>query len=262
MKNKIDIIYSVLVHESSECLLDLISNIIHFNKKYNIKIIVNSNYKIYQEVKDYNFSDSVILNHKPKDKVKYSYDILGGHVENFIECESLDFSNYIPIASNCMFFKQIEINEIEKLDFPTPRIYEETIEDPRNFHIKGMLNNSHIAEILNNNGIKIYDLHRFHEGAFYAKEQFKLIKDFLLDNKIHESPGKKFIAEETLLPLLEMNFFNRMVPSILNMISGDIEKIIEDSNNKKGVFLIKPISREINCNQRIYLRNLIGSDEK
>lgn len=254
-KNKINIIYSVLVHESPECLLDLISNIFHFNKKYKIKIVINSNHKIYEIIKNYNLPEDVILNHKVKDKVKYSYDILWGHIENFILCEPLNFDYYIPIASNCMFFKQIEIKKIKNVDCQIPKDYGE---NPGNPHIEPMFRNTHIMDVLNFNRIKIYDLHRFHEGVFYKKKQYLKIKSFLVDSGIHESYIKhNFIAEESLLPILEMNFFKKLLPSILNMISGEMDYIIENSNTKSGVCLIKPIPREINCDQRIYLRDII-----
>jgi hypothetical protein len=253
-KNKIDIIYSVLVHESPECLVDLVSNILHFNKKYKVKIVVNTTPGMYEILKNYNFSDTIILNTKTKNKIKYSYDILWGHIENFILCEPIDFDYYIPIASNCMFFKQIDIKKIKNIDCQPPKDYGS---NPGNPHIEPMFRNPFITDALNFNSIKIYDLHRFHEGVLYKKKQYLKIKAFLVKTGIHESIKFNFIAEESLLPILEMNFFKKLLPSALNMISGDMSYIIKNSNSKKGVCLIKPIPREINCSQRIYLRDII-----
>ena len=257
MGKKIDIVYSVLVHESPECFMDLVYNVLHFNKKYKVKIVVNTTQSMYDQLICQNLPDSVILNTKTKNKVKYSYDILWGHIENFILCESIDFQYYIPIASNCMFFKQMDIKKVKHLDCQPPKDYGP---NPGNPHIAGMLKNNLVMDTLSFNLIKLYDLHRFHEGALYRKKQYSKIKSFLVESGIHGSPGSNFIAEETLLPMLEIHFFKKLLPIILNMASfgtSDMDYAIENSNSKKGVCMIKSIPRQINCSQRIYLRNII-----
>lgn len=256
---KIDILYSVLIHDSPECLMDLVDNVIHFNAGYNIKIVVNSSPLIYQQINGLKFPDEVLLNPLPKDKIKYSYDILEGHINNFIFCESLNFKYYIPLASNCMFFKQMHVKNISNLECQEPKEYSSS---PMNPHIIPMLETPFIVEALSAMKIKIYDLHRFHEGVFYTKEQYNAIKSFLVDSGIHNCAKVKFIAEETLLPILEMNLFGKMLPTVFSMRlpDEDMERHMERAGNKKNVCIIKPIERVLNCQAREYLRNIIKNE--
>ena len=156
-----------------------------------------------------------------------------------------------------MFFKQMDIKKVEHLDCQPPKDYGT---NPGNPHIEAMLKDNLVMHALGSNLVKIYDLHRFHEGAFYKKKQYLKIKYFLVENGIHRSAESNFIAEETLLPILEIHFFKKLMPIILNMGSFDTSNMdyaIENSNSKKGVCMIKPIPRQINCSQRIYIRNII-----
>jgi hypothetical protein len=153
-----------------------------------------------------------------------------------------------------MFFKDMDIACVENLDCQEPK---ELTLNPSNPHFKGMFENTFIIDTLDANGITVYDLHRFHEGAFYTKEQFRRIKNFLVDTGIHDREKTVFIAEETLLPTLEVNFFGKMLPHIVNLRLENMEYQIEEANSKIGVCVIKPVPREIDCKERVYLREII-----
>jgi hypothetical protein len=256
---KFDIVYSVLAHEEPECLLDLVKNILHFNRKYKIKIVINASLNLCMWLDKSIFPPEVSFTPKPKNRIKYSYDLLGGHVDNFIYSENLDFDHYILLASNCMFFKDMDVTCVHNLDCQEPK---ELTLDPSNPHFRGMFENHLIIDVLDSNGIMIYDLHRFHEGVFYTKDQFRSIKNFLVDTGIHNMEKTVFIAEETLLPTLEVNFFGKMLPHIVNLRLENMEYRIEEASSKIGVCVIKPVPREIDCKERIYLRELIKNNSQ
>ena len=247
---KVHIVYSVPVHESIECFIDMVENIKYFNKDYKIKIICNPSENL---IIDKNiFDDVIIFNNNPKNRKKDTYDVLGAHVDNFIQVENtLNFGHFIPLASNSMFCKNLNINIVKWVQGGPP-----------NVHNDGMI--ACIGHILQLKGITIHNIHRFLEGVVYKFEEFQKIKNFIVSSGIHAMKHLPYIAEETLIPILELNFFNEIKPHITQMLGGSFNATIEteykeqiNSCIQSGLYMVKPVPRIANSEQRKYLKSLM-----
>ena len=103
----IDIIYSILCHESPECIDNLIDNIYKFNKNYQIKIVLHLNKKLFNNYSN----EKVIINSIFYDKNINHSSIIKAHLENFNLIKNKElFKFFIPLASNCMFIKNLNLD--------------------------------------------------------------------------------------------------------------------------------------------------------
>lgn len=109
-----DFIYSVVAHESPECIWNLRDNIIktHPGKKVLIVIAVN-NYLAEVMPYDGTSRDHVIFNSDIRDRQKYTSDIFIAHLSNYRMVEKYSFSYFCTLSSNCLFLKEPDYDRIE-----------------------------------------------------------------------------------------------------------------------------------------------------
>jgi hypothetical protein len=130
-KDNYDIIYSYTCHEEPEGLLDTLDNLFYFNKSNKIFVILHCNDFMYENLpplleKNKN-KDNIKINNIHYNKELYNYSIFQSHIDNFEYCfkNNITSKYFIILASNCIFKKEITINDIDELykilptfDFP------------------------------------------------------------------------------------------------------------------------------------------------
>ncbi len=256
-----DIIYSLGCHEAPDTLIDMLENIFYFNKSQTICIILNCNNYMYQSLKDNNYikSKPVFINSKVRDKMLWTYDIIETHLDNIRYCNESDISAtyIIPLASNCMFHKQITMRYISDL-FNNSSIYDTTIQNKvlSNWHWPQFLKNTKINEILNKSNIYNY-IGNQHEGIIIPYNIASSIYSFCKDNKIKENIECNTVFEEIILPTLYA-YYTSKYPSYICYVFWDspnytptIQQIeIQDKP------CVKRVQRSMNDPVRQWLKNL------
>jgi len=208
----LDIIYSILCHEYPESFPDTIKNFIHFNKYHSIKIIVNPNIFMHDTLaKLYENNPTIIFHPNPWNKVKYTYDVLEGHIQNFEYCKENNIIGkyFITLSPNCMFHKEVILSEIDSGILLSPDITDisEKIQHS-GWNWPGFYRNNEIVNILNNSGIYNFKGSQ-HEGFVIEYNIFNKITEFIRNHKIKEKISDNTTFEEILTQTLYIHFTNK-----------------------------------------------------
>ncbi len=258
---KYDIIYSITAHESVLSLKNLIENIFLHNFNYKIGIILHLN-SFMMDSFNTNIKD-IYINNIYYDKHRCNHTILKAHIENFLflKKKKIKFLYYIPISSNCMFIKQMNI--------PTNYVFENKIceedfsikDDEKGWHWVKILKNKYIINLLKDKKIPIRI--GFHEGRIIFYDLMEKITNFICNNKIFENIDQECVFEEFLLPSLEAYFNNsyncqsilKLFKTLLNKNDIINEKNLNFLSNKTNLILVKRVPRDINNDIRILVNN-------
>lgn len=260
LTQKIDIAYSITVHESIECVIDLIYNICYFNKENKIIIILHPNNLIYEQLKPIHLPNFVMINNKPSIKSRCTYSIMKAHIENFNSIKHCNFEIFCLIASNCMFVKQVSMDKIKTIVKPITQ-YNQQYEHVgiTNTNMDDFTKNDKILEIFKTHNIAIKKC--FHEGSVFRYDVFEQIVQFIETTNIEANIEHDFVAEEILLASVENFITNTNAKRICTFTNGhlpktkDINNIIADPN----AFSIKKIPRIINHRARLLVHQLYKS---
>lgn len=255
----VDIVYSIIAHESIKCINDLISNIFKFNKNYKIAIYLHLNEDLYGKYKCSYYN--VFINKIYYDKQKETHKILKAHIDNFNSCcTHINFKYFVPLASNCMFIKQLVLPSIN-YKYGVYKKYDNIYKKYNDSWHKELLENKRINNLFDENKI-IYDK-KIHEGAFYDKLLFYKISKFIEDKNVFSLIDNDTCFEEYLLPSLENYFINTCVQRLCLIFWSkpsyepsiyDIDNLINDTTN--NIFIVKRIPRCYDNEVRKYIREL------
>jgi hypothetical protein len=252
-----DIVYSLTVHESPECVLDLIKNIIFFNKDLKICIVIHTNNVMYEELKDLKLTN-IFINPSHFDKKLANVTIFKAHIENFLFSKQLDiyFKYFIPIASNCYFHKELKLEYIETLLKKFEPAIKGTDYNNGWDWWPSIFKNKKIIEILNQE--KCVDLFiSEHEGQVHTYDSISYISDTIIKYNIFENvemPDTVF--EEFMFSTLYARFTGKKVVNICKMF-WDLPLFrpnvqhIEDSDKP----MVKRVLRNFYDDVRIHFRN-------
>jgi len=180
----IDIIYSILAHESPESLDNLIDNLYKFNINYQIKIILHLNENLFKTYQN----DKVIINPIYYDKKLYHSSLLRAHLENFNEIKKISqFKFFIPIASNCLMIKPMNLsffNETIIYGKNCKKKDENVLKNFKKDWGSNFLRNPKLIDFLTKNKILF---HKFQlEGAILPFELINKIYNFIYQNKFFD----------------------------------------------------------------------------
>lgn len=246
-----DIIYSINVHESPECVHDLLDNIFAFHPQLSIGIILNTSHTMFDALNTVSRSH-VWLFPIPLNKQWCSYGIFLGYIQNFcyLVSQSIEAKYYILLASNCMFHRPVSLEFIQEkyaesdityiLTAPMPPI-------PEWCQTYQLSCNPQFFQELN---IPLYN--SYHEGAIFPWHVFQQIVSFKDWTAISSRIRMEFAFEEVLFPSLHRHFTGRALRSICTMKHIDIESIHEIQNP-----CIKTVPRIYDNEIRRWLRNYI-----
>ncbi len=257
----VDIIYSLLVHESPESALDCIKNILYYNKNYKIAIIINCNIMMHPYIINYSEAyDNLFVTPNPWDKNAWGYDIMKAHIQNFEDCynNQIKSTHFITLASNCMFHKQLDITQYNK----------KTITDMTDNTIQTgwQWENIYKMDALCD-FFKKYNIHTFKvrtiEGTAYEYEAMIKVVEFINTNNIEQYTHiitSKPPCEEFLLPSIYALFTGYVNDTIcklfleLHNYTPSFEQIIECEYP-----CVKRVHREYNNDIRVKLREMANN---
>lgn len=251
-----DIVYSVLVHEKLDCVLDFIYNICYFNKSNKILIVIHPNEEIFFQIKNIQLPNFIIINPKPYNKNKYTYSLLKGYIDNFNLISHINFNVYCIIASNCMFVKNVDMKIINEIANDIDNYNQHFTLEYLKINHKDFLKNDELIEFFKklNIDIKI----EFHEGAVYTKKLFQNIIDFIESNNLIPMIKFDFVAEEILLATIENYLTNKIRVRTCKFVNERLprKKDIDLIIGLKNKFLVKKIPRIINHRARLLVHEL------
>jgi len=262
----IDIIYSILCHEAPDCMIDMICNIAYYHRDVSYLIVINTNVQMYNELKMRSIETSnVKLSQHPFDKKSVGYDITKGHILNFNDCvdASIESTYFIPLASNCMFHKQVTrelLHEFISLStFPKERSYSDISRvntDSKN----GIWWSTFFMNIEVINTIKdVYNSDMFYwyqfEGIILPYSEMQAIVNFIKLNRIEERIQCDTCFDEILIQTLYHCMTGKHLATLCKAFwnSPDYSPSIDEM--KETPFpCVKRVSRSYNDPIRIWLR--------
>lgn len=202
--SKYDIVFSVVAHESIDCVYNLYENIIKFTEGKRVLVIFNINHALGFQLNTVRIHENLIFNPKLSDKTKYSSDIFLAHLSNYDQIKGHQFDLFCVLASNCMFVRKPDWNQIytetPKLNVTT-RIF--MVPDSTKSLWDEFIKNEHIVKVFKKEGVEPTLINC--EGSFYRKEVFNYIYYFCILNRITKEAFTNDVtpAEETILPSIE-----------------------------------------------------------
>ena len=263
----INVVYSIPVHEDPESYYDMIRNIFYFNKTLNILIIIHCNEFMY-EILSKKKIHKVILNPIRCSKKLLSYDVLQAHIDNYMYLfnNNIKLRYFIPYASNCMFYKHVTIEFIERELIEAPEYVKQNyyIEDRLNVseYRKIFKENKKIIDIFIKNGMnEIYQSQL--EGAIFESYIFKECIDFLSNNNIRSFIEREWAFDEYLIPTLYVNFKKQLLKTTICRIFWELKDYtptIEDIINSYQPS-VKRVERKYDNIVRVWLREITNSYE-
>ncbi len=261
---KYDIIYSLVVHESPDCVIDLINNIYLCNSSQSVFIVIHCNELMFKSLIPYqNTMKNFILNSTYFNKKLFSKDLTKAHFQNFNFINSsnlIEFKYFCLIASNCLFIKSFKLSDIENNIRPLSN-YTQTFSN--NLigwdHHKKTINNINFIKFLKNRNIKL--VYNQHEGAIYHKDVFMKIINITKNHKLFKKIKNKIPVEEVLIPILENYVSNGINPRICKVYwerknyTPNKDDILKNEN-----YMVKRIDRKINDKLRVFIRDKINNE--
>lgn len=196
-------------------------------------------------------------------KRMHTYDIMKGHIVNFVFCIGLSIRSdyFIPLASNCMFHRPVSM-DILRLKLAEAASFDTLTPDPSknysNWQWPKFFRNKKITQIMTDHGILNYNGGQ-HEGCVYSYEAMQFIVDFIVINRIEESIEHDAIFEEILFATLYSHFTKKMPYSLCKVFwsapqyTPTIRQITETEEP-----CVKRVDRDYNNLIRTWLRERAG----
>ena len=186
LSNQYVIVYSILVHEQEEVVLDLVKNIFYFNKRIPCCIILHCSVDLYSKIADkFKGIKHLYINPKPVNKKWCTYSLFESHLDNYSYIShvcKVSFKYFILLSSNCLFHKEFTIDILnEEID----TVYDDyRISEPLSYtgikniqfspvKVKVLLENNNFCNVFKYNGIKIVVSQV--EGAIIDKETMEYV---------------------------------------------------------------------------------------
>jgi hypothetical protein len=206
-----DIIYSFQAHEEPDCVVDLIKNILYFNRLMKVFVIVNVNHLLFQTVKEkIKDIENTCLYPIPEDKDNTLKRVVKSQTNNFFHCyTNCIYSQYfIPLTSDCYFHKDIILSDIT-------RIYESTqiaIPPKQEGWVWPYVHaNIHIHNLLVSLGFTTYYKSQ-HEGAILPYEIMKINSSIIRDGMIEQIYTYDMVFEEYIYPTIFSTLTGKEMP--------------------------------------------------
>ena len=256
------IAFSLLVHESSLCILDEVKNILLYNPNSLVVLHFNPKFRNNEELgKDKLISllskdKRVIVNPHP---VSVSLDnIIQGHISNYECIAQMDFKYFYLISSHELFVHSGAEEFVQQYDYGCRKR-----KDDHWVYFDKMCQDEALERIINASPKENYILSQV-EGSFYSKpifdEMYKKIKDSF-------NPDKQNVVyprEEIFFPTIACNDFtykNRYDGCLcyINWKKGLFISLkeIKKTITSDSLFSVKRINRSYQDYLRQYIRNYL-----
>ncbi len=266
------IMFSLLVHEEPDVILDQIINLNHFNN--NCALVLHLNPKFKFEQYDYTLEEftekinkfgNVFINNQRLEVGKD--DIIQAHISNFQFVKKVDFTYFYFIASNELFIKEGLYKFISQFEYGCEDLLKE-----KWHYFDLMQKDPDLKKIIKESGNADYSYSQI-EGSFYKKELFLTIEDIIARNYDYKKQVGKYPRDEVYFSTIANGLYKeqyhyssccckiRWQGKILFTSLGSIKKILK--NDSLHYFSVKRVDRRINDYLRSFVRKTIGqySDE-
>lgn len=254
-----DIIYSITAHESPECIKDLIENIAACNKGHTWCCILNGAPSIQAALESLS-SQHVYLIPNPTPRTGNSYGIFGAHIQNGMFCKlnAISGSYFIPLASNCLFWRHVTLSEIRDLHASAPTVDITKPEILTGWHWPVFQRNTHILNELYSAGLaRLFGGQ--HEGAIMEFSVWIKICDYIQAHRIQEKIQVQCIFEEFLIHSLHA-LYTKTTPASLCKVFWELPSYMPSISHIESCTLpcVKRIDRNNTNPQRVWIRQRLG----
>ena len=266
-ENKYKIMFSLLVHEEPDVIIDQMINLNHFVKDSAIVLHINPNFDF--EKYNYTFKEfeceikkfgNVYIN--PCSLEVGKDDIIQAHVSNFDFVKGITFEYFYFIASNELFIKNGLYNHICHYEYGCEDLLK------KNWHYHEIMKTDpDLQRIIEKNSIQEYSYSQI-EGSFYKKELFEKINKIISENYDYKKKKDKYPRDEIYFSTIANGLFKyknhyngccckiRWEGKILFTSIGSIKRILKNDN--LPLYSVKRVDRKLNNYLRSYIRCHIG----
>jgi hypothetical protein len=274
------IIFSLTCHESIECVIDLIENVIFFNPYFKSLFLISTTESLYKEFVDKKIlTDNIIIVTIREDNMRVwgHLNLFNQHCLNlkYIFDNNIEFKYFTLLASNQYFIKNITPEKMEDVCHTIISQYEDNITNFNDYWDDLIQNRKQgwetvlfsdipTIDYFIKNKIKYFKFQ--HEGCVLDYKSSKIIKDAYFDSKIFDN--SLFINHIWSYPMEEYFIFcylkskyilkNNGFKSICAITCWDEDRTITNYNNlllNDDIISLKPIKRIYNDPIRSFLRN-------
>ena len=279
MKDK-TIVFSLTCHESADCLLDFINNIIIASNGYKFYILISINNALYKELLEHQNKDKIsnniiIVTIRPDSLPTWgNINLFNQHILNiaYLVENNIHFDYFWILASNQLFIRKITdsffdkvINPYEKIEISDSDIKEHFADYPNNIpSIKdgswsyriGL--DTNLINYFKENRIMIYK--ETHESMVLPYNlTIEIYKEFTQKKIFENSQFTNYVLEEIFIPSyiyskykckgnLSHNYFNWSSKYIR---IGRYSTIIKNPD----IMTVKRVNRDLNDPFRIFINN-------
>lgn len=256
------IIFSLLVHESPDSLLDQLNNFFYYNPDSYVVIHLAKNiwndHMLLEKFKSI-ISEYTNVQINPNCVRTGFADIIQAHISNFQFVKDSDFEYFVFSSSNELFVKKNMYEDITHYDcglnFKSIKKW---------YYKKTALGDKVLLNFAkgNSNNIKYSQI----EGTFYKKEMLAKIIEIISINYNYEKETIFYPREEVYFSTVCYNFieqYNAHVPITYMKFEGkeifvSFHKIKKIRNKDLGFYSVKRVDRQLNNYLRDYIRKLSG----
>lgn len=244
---KYNLVFSIIAHESIQCIEDLVKNICYFTSHIEkVLIVLHLNDLMFKEYLVHN-TKKVLVNPIHYNKEAHTSFLLKAHLENFefTDSKGISFEYFMLLASNCLFVK--------KISWPLNLVKSKMkgAQDLTEWHWPLFTKNTHIMSVFKTNSIDFFA--RTHEGAVYDYDTLYQVNNFIKVNKLLSDIESETCFEESILPSVEAYLKGFILEPFAKIFFENpkamvsIENIKDvQANDKSHICIVKRVHRDIN----------------
>jgi len=269
-KKHYNILFSIPVHEKPEVVLDMVTNILHFNAESCIVLHISQGFVFdsdYLSEADFlralDDMTSVIVN---PCRLRSGYeDIIQCHISNFrYACQEIEFDYIVFAASNELYVAFGLWDDIKKYDCG-PKQRHIINDNTEWIQEKHALEDSEFIRALNNKKISQIYSGQF-EGSFMKKDMMQNISDIIESFYDYKSMKIKYAREEiffhtliaALYPEAQIRMDNTTYMNWANDLRTSVADVINLLRFGGNKYSLKRVPRLINEEVRTFIRDYVG----
>ena len=175
---KVDVVFSINVHEKVDFLIKQLENIKEF-VDLNYTIIINPNKFMYEEIQKHSYfknKNNIILNENYLEKKRFHGSLLNGIYRNMLKAiDNYHYKCFIILSSRNMFYNKLnKINYENLAKIDNGKKYKDI--KKKNWHWPKMIKTK-LSDYLKNNNLFYVDCS--HEGLTFEYDTTLKLKEFL-----------------------------------------------------------------------------------
>jgi len=259
-----DLIYSITAHESIECVYNLYENIIKFNTGLSCLVVFHVNPFLFSQTDQIPSRENLWFHPTPTEKKRFSGSLLLAHLQNFDLVREHDFDLFCTLASNCMFVRQVNYEQLLAITpLLSARPHEREQDASINFESIEQewfwsiyLQCQAIVDLFEVNRIGVNA--RSHEGAYFRKDVMARICEFCERNIVGRIDLLDGVGwEEIIFPSLEKYLTGQLGTRYCRHFPFDREitqaELIEMAEGPEAPNIVKRVERSMESKVRRFI---------